>query len=130
MTIHELDHLCIIIKLVFRCFNTGTLHPCQVELHVGVLVMTLKPVRQEPSMDLVQFNEEWLVDSLMNDELCQRVFLWPMSVTQADLLVVLHVVANRSAVEVTLKVLEAHPKDAIKVVIHAQLLTQVALVLV
>ena len=81
-------------------------------------------------MDLVQFNEEWLVDSLMNDELCQRVFLWPMSVTQADLLVVLHVVANRSAVEVTLKVLEAHPKDAIKVVIHAQLLTQVALVLV
>ena len=53
-----------------------------------------------------------------------------MSVTQADLLVVLHVVANRSAVEVTLKVLEAHPKDAIKVVIHAQLLTQVALVLV
>ena len=81
-------------------------------------------------MDLVQFNEERLVDSLMNDELRQRVLFWPMCVTQADLLVVLHVVANSSAVEVTLELLKAHPKDAIKVVVHAQLLTQVALVLV
>lgn len=92
--------------------------------------MTLKPVGQETPMDLMQFNEEWLVDSLMNDELCECMLLWPMSVTQADLLVVLHVVANSSAVEVTLKFLEAHPEDAIKVVVHTQLLTQVALVLV
>ena len=81
-------------------------------------------------MDLVQFDEKRLVDSLVNNQLRQRMLFRSMSVTQANLLIVLHVVANGGAVEVTLKVLEAHPKDPVKVVVHAQLFTQVALVLV
>jgi len=74
-------------------------------------------------MDLVQLYDEQVIDCLMNDKLGEGVLFRAMCVTQADLLVIVTVVENCSAIEVTLKVLETHPEDTIQVIIHAQLLT-------
>ena len=66
-------------------------------------------------MDLLDLYYEHLIDVLMHDEFGQRVLVLPMSVAQADLLVVLVVQADRGVVEELYEVLKLDPKDAIVV---------------
>ena len=93
-----------------------------------ILIVTLEPVRQEASMDLVKFNDEQVINCFVHNQLGDSMLFWTMSITQADLLIVVTVVAQCSAVEVSLEVFETHPEDAIKVIIHAQFLTEITLV--
>ena len=75
-------------------------------------------------MDLLQLDYQHAFDVLMDDQLCQSVLLRPMSVTQAYLLEVFLVKADLCAVEKLDEVLEAHPKDAIELIIDAELLRE------
>ena len=103
---------------------TNPVYSSEVKLHRCIRIVTFKPAIKEASMDLLQLDYQHAFDVLMDDQLRQSVLFRPMSVTQADLLEVFLVKADLCAVEKLDEVLEAHPKDAIELIIDTELFRQ------
>ena len=101
---------------------TDSVYSSEVKLHWCIRIVTFKPSIKEASVDLLQLDYQHAFDVLMDDQLRQCVLLWPMRVTQADLLEVFLVKADLCAVEKLDEVLKAHPKDSIELIIDAKLL--------
>ena len=57
----------------------------------------------------------------MNNQLCKSVLVFPMSVTQADLLVVFLEKTNWCVIKILDEILKFYPKDAIMIIVNAQL---------
>ena len=128
MSVDQFDTLSVVIDFILWSLYTDTVDPSKVQLHWSIHVLAFKPSCEEPTVDLLQFDNEHTLDVLMDDKLSQSMLLRPMSITQANLLKVVLIQTNCRTVEVPHEVLKAHPEDAIKFLIDAKLLTQMLLI--